>query len=151
MLDADVGTDDFEGDERSLEGNGSCPPAPTPDIGADERDGAIDCNAPPPPGPPNPPAGGDTDPPETSFSKAPKKKVKSKKRKAKIKASFSADEVATFECAIDGKDFSACGSTLSFKAATGKHTLEVRAVDSAGNVDPTPAKATFKVKRKKGR
>jgi hypothetical protein len=31
----------------------------------------------------------------------------------------------------------------------GKHTFEVRAVDAAGNVDPTPASDTWKRKKKK--
>ena len=43
--------------------------------------------------------------------------------------------------------FAVCAASAKFKVKPGKHTLEVRAIDQAGNVDPTPAKAKWKVKR----
>jgi hypothetical protein len=84
----------------------------------------------------------DNDPPETAITKAPAKKIE--KRKAKFK--FSADEaVAGFECKLDKKKFKPCRSPRKYNVAAGKHKFLVRATDVAGNVDPTPAKAKFKV------
>ncbi|HEU5063757.1 MAG TPA: PKD domain-containing protein [Solirubrobacterales bacterium] len=59
---------------------------------------------------------------------------------------FSADEeVDRFECAVDGsEEFFTCFPGYSNPALPdGEHTLLVRAVDLAGNVDPTPSEATF--------
>lgn len=55
--------------------------------------------------------------------------------------------VASFECQIDGiGGFTTCTSGASFGPLTdGLHTLEVRAVDGAGNSDSTPASYTWTV------
>jgi DNA-binding beta-propeller fold protein YncE len=88
----------------------------------------------------------DTDPPETTITKKPKKKTK--KRKARFK--FASDEPgSTFQCKLDKKDFKPCDPAEKFKVKRRKHKLRVRAVDAAGNVDPTPAKHKWKVKKKK--
>jgi hypothetical protein len=53
-----------------------------------------------------------------------------------------------FECSVDGRAFKRCESPETLKKlATGKHTFAVRAIDKAGNPDPSPAKASFKVTR----
>ncbi len=100
----------------------------------------------PPPPPPPPPAAGDLQAPETTITKAPKKK--SKKRKAKFE--FSSNEPgSTFECSLDGKPFAPCTSPLKTKKLKRKkHTFAVRATDAAGNTDASPAEAKFKVKKK---
>jgi uncharacterized delta-60 repeat protein len=106
----------------------------------------------PEPGPgPGPGAGGaDTTPPETTINKKPKKKTE----KAKAKLKFSANEAgSTFECRLKGKGvkkklrtFKPCAATVKYKKLKpGKKKFDVRATDSAGNVDPTPAKAKWKV------
>jgi len=52
----------------------------------------------------------------------------------------------TFRCAIDGGAFTVCRSPKIFKTlAPGPHTVEVRAVDRAGNTDPTPASQGFTI------
>jgi DNA-binding beta-propeller fold protein YncE len=57
---------------------------------------------------------------------------------------------ALFECRIDGStddQFKPCGSTKTLPhLADGSHTFAVRTIDSAGNVDGSPASRTFMVK-----
>jgi hypothetical protein len=91
-----------------------------------------------------PPAAGDATAPDSQITAGPKKK--SKKRRASF-AFTSSEPGSTFECSLDGASFAACGSPLELKAGKGKHVFEVRAVDAAGNVDPTPAAQRWKVKK----
>jgi len=60
---------------------------------------------------------------------------------------FSARERrSTFECSLDGGNFSACTSPQTFSSlAVGGHTFQVRARDRAGNVDSTPAIFTWTI------
>ncbi len=60
---------------------------------------------------------------------------------------FSADELgSSFECRIDGGAWGSCSTPeTTGPLADGSHTFEVRATDSAGNVDPTPASRSFTV------
>ncbi|HEX6116084.1 MAG TPA: hypothetical protein VFY99_03220 [Solirubrobacterales bacterium] len=89
------------------------------------------------------PCGG-LDPPETSIDKAPRRKL----RKSKARFKFSADEAGvTFECKLDRGGFEACVSPHKEAGLDrGKHRFRVRGTDADGLVDPTPAKASFKVK-----
>jgi hypothetical protein len=51
-----------------------------------------------------------------------------------------ANEPATYQCSLDGSAFTSCGPITVFDDLhNGRHRLAARAVDSAGNVDPTPA------------
>jgi hypothetical protein len=51
-----------------------------------------------------------------------------------------------FECSLDGASFSSCTSPVEFNGlADGAHILEVRAVDSSGNKDSSPASYTWTV------
>jgi hypothetical protein len=79
--------------------------------------------------------------PKVKFTKKPKKR--SAKRKAKFK--FSSDPGATFECSLDRAKFKTCTSPFKAKVKPGKHTLEVRAIDSFGNTGPVE-KFKWKVK-----
>ena len=80
--------------------------------------------------------------PDTTVTKKPKDTSRSK---AKIK--FSASEPGShFECKVDKRQFKPCASPLKLKNLdVGKHKVQVRAVDAAGNVDATPAKVKWKV------
>ena len=52
----------------------------------------------------------------------------------------------TFECRVDGAPFAACVSPFSVSGlGVGDHSFEVRAKDQPGNVDPTPASASWSV------
>ena len=82
--------------------------------------------------------------PDTTVTKAPKKK--STKRKAKIVFSSSIAG-STFTCAVDGKAAKPCTSPFKKKYKYGKHTVVITATSPAGIVDPTPVTVKFKVKR----
>ena len=60
---------------------------------------------------------------------------------------FSASEAgSTFECRLDEADWHACSSPEPVSGMTeGRHTFAVRAIDRAGNTDPTPAVRSFAV------
>src|SRR5215210_2904185 len=60
---------------------------------------------------------------------------------------FSASEPANFQCSVDGGAFAACGSPHTTGALPdGQHTFAVRAIDLAGNIDPTPATYTWTIR-----
>lgn len=53
---------------------------------------------------------------------------------------LTSDQVASFECSLDGGAWTPCGPVATFTGLSqGKHTLAVRAVDGAGTADQTPA------------
>ena len=55
-------------------------------------------------------------------------------------------DTAKLQCSLDGAPFSDCASPQALSGlADGTHTAAFRAVDPAGNADPTPASRTFKV------
>lgn len=92
----------------------------------------------------------DTVAPETTISEAPRKKVKTKKRKVKAEFAFaSEDPTASFQCSSDQRAFAPCSSPVTTKVGTGRHSFAVFATDTAGNADATPAAATWRVKRKR--
>ena len=84
----------------------------------------------------------DTAPPQTTIDFGPKKVDKPR-------ASFrfsSSEPGSSFECRLDEQPFRTCSSPKRLKRLKeGKHAFYVRATDSAGNVDPTPAKKRFQV------
>jgi hypothetical protein len=53
---------------------------------------------------------------------------------------------ASFQCALDGAAWTACASPQALSGVpAGVHTYRVRAVDAAGNADPTPATVSWTV------
>ncbi|HEU5254319.1 MAG TPA: CSLREA domain-containing protein [Solirubrobacterales bacterium] len=85
----------------------------------------------------------DKTPPDTRILKGPPKKT----HKTTVKFRFSSTEAgSTFQCKLDRKPFKKCASPKKYKKLKpGKHVFKVRAIDKAGNVDPTPAKRKFTV------
>ncbi len=115
------------------------PPALGPDPGA---------GAGPGPGPGQGATPADTDPPQTRITKKPKKKLRARR----VAFKFSSDEAGSkFQCKFDRKAFGSCRSPKKYAVKPGKHTFQVRATDSAGNVDRSPAKYAFRVLRPKRR
>jgi hypothetical protein len=87
----------------------------------------------------------DTTPPETTITEAPSGTIGT----GSASVEFTASEPGTFECRLDSAepgDWTPCTSPQSYTSlADGPHAFEVRAVNEAGNADPTPALATFSV------
>jgi hypothetical protein len=76
---------------------------------------------------------GDEDPPDTTLLSGPPL--------AHVASFvFESDEGGTFQCSLDGRAFRGCDSPqLYTDLDPGWHTFRVRAVDVAGNADPSPA------------
>lgn len=135
---------DIEGNPRVLDGNGD---------GVAARDmGAFESPAVPPPpvaGPPPPAV--DRIPPDTKISRGPKSMLKVKgNRRAAVSFSFQSTEAgSTFQCQLDRGAFGVCRSPTKELLKVGSHLFRVRAVDAAGNVDPTPATESIRVVRAK--
>lgn len=54
--------------------------------------------------------------------------------------------VVGFQCRLDGAAYAPCTSPVGYSAlAIGNHTFQVRALDTAGNIDPSPAGFTWAV------
>jgi predicted outer membrane repeat protein len=85
----------------------------------------------------------DTDAPDTSLDSAPGGIINSNRPTFTFS---SPDPNASFACKLDADDYAVCVSPYTSAALPdGAHTFSVRAVDSAGNADPTPASASFTV------
>jgi hypothetical protein len=85
----------------------------------------------------------DTSAPDTSLLSTPTNPTTS------TSATFtfnSSETPIAHECRLDGAAFATCTSPQNYSTlATGSHTFDVRAVDAAGNVDPTPASYTWTI------
>lgn len=57
---------------------------------------------------------------------------------------LSNESPITFQCSLDGAAYSTCVSPLNYSSlSNGAHSLSIRAVDQAGNIDSTPAAYTW--------
>lgn len=86
----------------------------------------------------------DTTPPETTITSKPADPSDSST------ASFayaSNEPGSSFECSLDGASFASCpaGGIVYTGLAGGQHSFQVRAIDTSGNTDLTPAGYTFNV------
>jgi hypothetical protein len=84
-----------------------------------------------------------TTPPDTTITAQPANPTNSSS------AAFSFTSTApgsTFQCRLDAGAYAACSSPNTLSGlADGSHTFSVRATDTAGNTDPTPASFTWTV------
>ncbi len=93
--------------------------------------------------PPPPPPPADTNPPQTTITKGAPERT----HKTRLGFRFRSSEPnSNFECTLDNRPWRPCTSPKKVKRLDeGRHKFKVRAKDSAGNVDRTPAKDSFKV------
>jgi hypothetical protein len=89
------------------------------------------------------PTPADTTAPETSIASGPAASTTS----SSASFDFSANEAgSTFACKLDSGSWGACDSPKPYSSvAVGSHTFSVRASDTAGNVDATPATRSWSV------
>ena len=84
----------------------------------------------------------DTQPPNTTITSGPSGTTKN------LTATFgftSSESNSTFQCRLDSASFASCTSTKTYVTLPAAHVFEVRAIDPAGNTDPTPAVRAFTV------
>jgi hypothetical protein len=88
----------------------------------------------------------DTSAPTTAITSTPDALTPSTSAAFSFTGGDAGGGALVFECRLDGGSFAACSSPQSYSAlAQGSHTFDVRAVDAAGNADPTPATFTWEV------
>ncbi len=85
----------------------------------------------------------DRTPPQTTITKRPK--PESSKRRVRFR--FRASEPgSSFRCRLDGRKARPCTSPRRYEGLMdGRHRFRVAATDAAGNIDPSPARARFRV------
>jgi hypothetical protein len=85
----------------------------------------------------------DTAAPDTTITSGPDASTLSTSASFTFTAS---DASATFQCKLDAGSYAACTSPKAYSGlSTGAHTFTVRASDSAGNADATPATRTWTI------
>jgi secreted trypsin-like serine protease len=98
----------------------------------------------------DPPAEADTTAPETTLRRAKPRLIRAAttRRKGIYRVRFRSSEAdSTFECKLDGRGWRRCTSPRRVKVAAGRHKLRVRATDSVGNTDRTPAVSRWRVRK----
>lgn len=88
--------------------------------------------------------------PQATITKAPRDRVKTRRKRKRATFEFVAAEPATFECALDAAPFTACTSPQQVTVKRGTHQFQVRAIDAGGNAG-VPAIDSWKLKRKRRR
>jgi hypothetical protein len=84
--------------------------------------------------------------PETTITRAPGPRVKTKRKRARVRFVFRASESAIFSCTLDGVS-KPCSSPFRARVKQGKHRFNVVATDAAGNAEASPAHVRFRVRR----
>lgn len=86
----------------------------------------------------------DITPPDTSILLTP---AGSTEKSSAFFAYASSESPSSFQCSLDGASFAACPDLGASYAGlrNGTHAFAVRAVDAAGNVDPSPADYSWRV------
>jgi hypothetical protein len=101
----------------------------------------------PPPSPPAPPARPltrDTTPPNTRLTAAPSRRTRLHRARFRF---VSTEAGSSFQCKLDRGRWTACRSPRAYsRLRKGLHVFRVRARDSAGNADPTPALRSWRIR-----
>ncbi len=89
------------------------------------------------------PGGGENEAPQTIFKRKPPRRTRDRTPTFR----FATDEGGvTFQCKLDRRRFRSCRSPFTARRlGFGRHTFAVRARDSSGLLDPTPASYSFRV------
>ncbi len=92
----------------------------------------------------------DTVAPGTEIDTGPRAGEESDDSTPSFTFSDAGGRVASFECRFDSQPFAACSGprnshTPETPLSDGPHSFEVRSIDFAGNVDPTPASRSFTI------
>lgn len=100
------------------------------------------------PSPPPPPL--DRLAPNTAITKGPTR-LRTQKKRVTARFAFQSSELATWECRLGDEPWRSCSSPTKRRLRASRkgrtYSFQVRATDSAGNVEPEPAVRKFKVKR----
>ena len=114
------------------------------------RSFSVDLPDPPAPAPAAPPPAA-TPPRDTTAPNTTIRRVRVRGRIARITfsgtdAGVSGAQGLRFQCKLDRGRFRACRSPKTYRRLKkGRHTVTIRAIDAAGNVDRTPARKRFRV------
>src|SRR5262249_55325401 len=88
----------------------------------------------------------DTVAPETSLFSTPTNPSSSMTAIFTFGGTDAGSGVIRFECSLDGASWATCGSGVTYtNLSYGIHAFSVRAIDVAGNVDPTPASYSWSI------
>ena len=121
---------DFDGDPRALDATPECSGnVDRRDMGADEFASPLDCT-----------------PPETTITSGPSEGEFINDAFPTI--GFSSEAGATFQCSVNAGAFGACSHQSQHILGPlddGPNSFAVRAIDTAGNPDPTPDSVSFVV------
>ncbi|MEX2502800.1 MAG: hypothetical protein WD336_10525 [Trueperaceae bacterium] len=92
---------------------------------------------------PGPGSGPPTPPPNTAITAGPRGKTTDRTPRFRFTSTASP---ASFQCKLDSRRYARCRSLhTTRRLALGRHRLRVRAIDAAGQVDPTPTSRSFRV------
>ncbi len=132
-LAADESSTDLNGNPRVVDGNGDGIAAR--DMGAFET--------------PATPRAPETAPPNTRIlRRRAKSRLVAGPHGLLLRIRFTSTEPgSSFECRLDAGGFAPCTSPFVKRLAAGMHRFEVRAIDAAGHVDPTPAQESLRIAR----
>jgi Tol biopolymer transport system component len=85
----------------------------------------------------------DRTPPQTKITREPRRRIERRRARFRFRSSEAG---AGFECKFDRLAFEQCSSPATYvHLKRRRHRFRVRAIDAGGNVDPSPAKARFRV------
>ncbi|HEU5011794.1 MAG TPA: Ig-like domain-containing protein, partial [Roseiflexaceae bacterium] len=86
----------------------------------------------------------DTVEPDTTFTSTPPSATNNTSANFQFTGNGTGSAIDHFECSLDGATFATCANPQNLTGlAEGSHTFRVRAVDSAGNTETTPASYTW--------